>query len=110
MTCCLSAQIEAHLKEVPDQDLSPPQTMAQIKVVTDKPTVETILNFGKFTTFSSAYVFLCHLLANGQSEGRCTKSVERLNAESVCNSSESMKLLYHKKVVVHCILHKNTSG
>nr|XP_046256117.1 E3 ubiquitin-protein ligase TRIM33 isoform X2 [Scatophagus argus] len=39
-------QIKAQLETVADQDLSPPQTMSQLRVVTDRKYMETILNFG----------------------------------------------------------------
>ncbi|XP_042345925.1 uncharacterized protein trim33l [Plectropomus leopardus] len=41
------AQIESHLKDFPDQDVSPPETMSVLSVVTDKPSMEAVLNFGK---------------------------------------------------------------
>ncbi|XP_076592588.1 transcription intermediary factor 1-beta isoform X2 [Chaetodon auriga] len=40
------AQIQSQLKCFPEQGFSPPQTMAQLKVVTDRMSLETILKFG----------------------------------------------------------------
>ncbi|XP_067365291.1 uncharacterized protein trim33l isoform X2 [Channa argus] len=39
-------QIECELKDLPDQDVSPPETMPQMKVVTERSSVEALLNFG----------------------------------------------------------------
>ncbi|XP_070823525.1 transcription intermediary factor 1-beta isoform X2 [Chaetodon trifascialis] len=40
------AQIQSQLKYFPEQGFSPPRTMAQLKVVTDRMSLETILKFG----------------------------------------------------------------
>ncbi|XP_070767827.1 E3 ubiquitin-protein ligase TRIM33 [Enoplosus armatus] len=42
-----TAQIKSQLKDSADQDSSPPQTMSQLKVVTDRKSLEAILNFGE---------------------------------------------------------------
>ncbi|KAK9514446.1 hypothetical protein VZT92_027912 [Zoarces viviparus] len=40
------AQVKCQLKERPDLDMSPPQIMSHLKVVTDRTSLEAILNFG----------------------------------------------------------------
>ncbi|XP_044062713.1 mucin-5AC isoform X2 [Siniperca chuatsi] len=42
-----TAQIESQLKDLPDQNSSPPPTMSRLKVVTDRKSLEAILNFGQ---------------------------------------------------------------
>nr|XP_020474525.1 uncharacterized protein PB18E9.04c-like [Monopterus albus] len=42
-----TALIDSQLKDLPEQDLSPPQTMAKMRVVTDKQALETIFNLGE---------------------------------------------------------------
>lgn len=44
-------QIESQLKDLPDQDLSLPQKMSQMKVVTDSNSIQTLLNFGKLSCY-----------------------------------------------------------
>ncbi|XP_075934494.1 uncharacterized protein trim33l isoform X1 [Anarhichas minor] len=40
------AQVKYQLKERPDLDVSPPQIMSHLKVVTDRTSLEAVLNFG----------------------------------------------------------------
>ncbi|KAM6995249.1 transcription intermediary factor 1-beta, partial [Tautogolabrus adspersus] len=44
-----AAQVQALTRKVSDQDLSPPQNMVHLKVITDKPALDAILNFATST-------------------------------------------------------------
>ncbi|XP_074510464.1 uncharacterized protein trim33l isoform X2 [Sebastes fasciatus] len=41
-----TTQVESQLKNLPDEDLSPPQTMSELKVVTDHSSLDAVVNFG----------------------------------------------------------------
>ncbi|CAB1422777.1 unnamed protein product [Pleuronectes platessa] len=43
--CC--SQVKCHLKDLQDQDLSPPETMQLLQVTVDRQSLDTLLNFGK---------------------------------------------------------------
>lgn len=46
---CFHLQIRSQLKHFPEQGFGPPQTMCQLKVVTDRKCLETVLKFGKLS-------------------------------------------------------------
>uniref|UniRef100_UPI0037E966DB tripartite motif-containing protein 66 n=1 Tax=Semicossyphus pulcher TaxID=241346 RepID=UPI0037E966DB len=86
-------QVRAQLTNLYDQDLSPPQTMSQLKVVSDRMALKSILNFGElqvlWVPFSVAQAS-SENTASSSSQSTATSASKSLSSQLSASRSESL--------------------